>query len=149
VKLDNDGLKHLSWDLAQLLTEQYGNLQVGNEAAIQAALPAFLAAIGAKTDTGQNVVSDEHVGHNHDQSGRPCPESQGKALAFGRKKPEGECRRCDQLRAGAKPRLAPHGLREGLARASDETRKILEIRAHFAPGGGHEKCGSISTCYDA
>jgi hypothetical protein len=73
----------------------------------------------------------------------------GKALPFGRKAPEGDCPRCDELRAGAAPRLAPHGIRERRAGFDADAVRAEEIRVHFASdrhrSGG---CGRVCTFGD-
>lgn len=55
-------------------------------------------------------------------------------LPFGKKAPEGECRRCDELRAGAAVRTPRF-----VERKKEEERTIEAIRKHYAPGGrGYE-----------
>jgi hypothetical protein len=73
----------------------------------------------------------------------------GKALPFGRKAPEGECLRCDQLRAGAAPREAPHGIRERKAAEAEDARRATEISEHFT-GERHRSggCGPVCTFGD-
>lgn len=51
-------------------------------------------------------------------------------LPFGKKAEPGICRRCDELRAGAKPRI-PSFVQKKL----DEQKQLQAIRKHFAPGG--------------
>jgi len=77
--------------------------------------------------------------HNHDN---------GQALPFGRKMPEGQCPRCDELRSGAKPRTL-HWVDRAKQQADDDARRSVEIRAHFASArhrsGG---CGLVCTYGD-
>ncbi len=55
-------------------------------------------------------------------------------LPFGKKAEPGTCRRCDELRAGAKARV-PNFVQSKL----DEQATCEAIRRHFAPGGrGYE-----------
>jgi hypothetical protein len=56
----------------------------------------------------------------------------GKALPFGRKAPEGECPRCDELRNGAAPREAHPAIRAGIAKRANEARQLAELQKHFA-----------------
>jgi hypothetical protein len=70
----------------------------------------------------------------------------GRALPFGRKAPEGQCRRCDELRNGAAPR-APHpAIQAGIDRRTNEARQLAELEKHFASEqhrfGG---CGLVCT----
>lgn len=72
----------------------------------------------------------------------------GKALPFGRKAPEGQCPRCDELGAGAAPREAPHGIREAKAAAADDTRRAAEVKAHFASAKHRTECQPVCTFGD-
>lgn len=75
--------------------------------------------------------------------------SHGGALPFGRKAPEGQCPRCDELRNGASPRT--HAGFEALSRRQrHEQEDAAALRAHFAPGGPHRagKCGPVCTAFD-
>lgn len=58
------------------------------------------------------------------------------SMAFGRYSPEGECPRCDELRAGAPPRKW---------RESHDARRVREIRAHDCV---ESKCGPVCTFGD-
>lgn len=73
----------------------------------------------------------------------------GKALPFGRKAPEGQCPRCDELRAGAAPRAAHPAIQAGIDRRAREEQTRVEMNAHFASdkhrGGG---CGPVCTAFD-
>jgi len=73
---------------------------------------------------------------NPDQPGRPLP--------FGKRAPQGECPRCDELAAGAAPRVG-----WGQSRAQQDAMRAAEIRAHFASdkhrAGG---CGLVCTFGD-
>lgn len=66
-------------------------------------------------------------------------------LPFGRRLPYGQCPRCDQLHDGAPPRPGRRS-----ARDTRQQRRHEEIRAHFAPGGPHERglCGPVCTAFD-
>lgn len=82
------------------------------------------------------------------------PKAPGKPLPWGKKAPEGECGRCDQLRAGAEPRKAHPAIRAAAAkRAGEQTNGYpadSEREAHFAPGGPHQtgQCNPICTFGD-
>jgi hypothetical protein len=65
----------------------------------------------------------QFVRHNHDG---------GQALPFGRKKPEGECPRCDELRNGAAPREPHPRIAAGIRLRENDERRAAEIRDHFA-----------------
>jgi len=84
---------------------------------------------------------DDFVTHNHDG---------GRAMPFGRRKPAGECPRCDQLRDGAAPRQAPPALRAAERRRRYDADSDEHRRAHFAPGGPHARgqCGPVCTAFD-
>jgi hypothetical protein len=56
----------------------------------------------------------------------------GRALPFGRKAPEGECPRCDELRNGAAPRAAHPAIQAGIDRRANEARQLAELEKHFA-----------------
>lgn len=56
----------------------------------------------------------------------------GKALPFGRKAPEGQCPRCDELRAGAAPRAAHPAIQAAQRKRADEQRQLDWLREHFA-----------------
>lgn len=83
----------------------------------------------------------EFVRHNHDN---------GKALPFGRRKPAGECPRCDELSAGAAPRQAPAPIRRAIERIDWDAERDQRQREHFAPGGPHQRgaCGPVCTAFD-
>jgi hypothetical protein len=123
-------------------------------AEIERALPVFLIALGLNVD-GSIHGADPHV----DQAAAAdpflrhvCnPAKPGKPLPYGRKAPEGECPRCDQLRDGAEARPAPMWLSHYEALKTSDADRAAEIKAHFAPGGEHErkcKLSPITTCYD-
>lgn len=82
----------------------------------------------------------EFTRHNHDD---------GKAMPWGRKKPPGECPRCDELRAGAKPREAHPAIKASIRRRELDEQSSLAIREHFASdkhrSGG---CGPVCTYGD-
>lgn len=73
----------------------------------------------------------------------------GSALPFGRKAPEGECARCDELRNGASARTPAWVERKQSAAQQDADRKRA-IDRHFAPGGPHARgvCGPVCTAFD-
>ena len=73
----------------------------------------------------------------------------GKALPFGRKAPEGECPRCDELRAGAAPRT-PGWVESAERKARHEAQDRAARKAHFGPGGPHRRgdCGPVCTAFD-
>lgn len=67
-------------------------------------------------------------------------------LPFGRKAPEGECRRCDELRNGAAPREAWDAQKK-----QNEARRTEYMRKWFAPGGRHDQivaAGEIDTAFE-
>lgn len=59
---------------------------------------------------------------------------------FGRLAPAGQCERCDELRASAKPVVW-----QGTQRRKDEERRVREIRAHDCKKSG---CGPVCTFGD-
>jgi hypothetical protein len=85
-------------------------------------------------------MTDTGTRHNHDD---------GQALPFGRKKPAGECPRCDELRTGAPVRRPAWTDRLG-ARQREAAETSAAIRAHFAPGSPHSRgeCGPVCTAFD-
>jgi hypothetical protein len=111
------------------------------EAALHSLAVAGLAEVKGQGEFGPEYVKP-FVRHTCNAA-RP-----GQPLPWGRKAPEGECARCDELRAGAAPREAPHGIREAKASEADDARRSAEIRQHFDSGEHAAKCGPISTCYD-
>lgn len=72
------------------------------------------------------------------------PSQPGKPLPFGKRAPAGDCPRCDELAAGAKPRTG-----WGRSRAQQDAARVIDIRAHFASEkhrtGG---CGPVCTYGD-
>ncbi len=64
------------------------------------------------------------------------PRNPGKPLPWGRKAPEGECPRCDELRAGAAPRDAHPAIQAVKRKRDQEERTIAEIRAHDCATSG-------------
>lgn len=73
----------------------------------------------------------------------------GRGPAFGRLAPEGECKRCDELRAGAQPRQAHPSLQAAASRRADDEQHRREIADHFRSSkhrsGG---CGAVCTFGD-
>ena len=66
--------------------------------------------------------------------------------AFANLSPLGCCPRCDELRAGAKPRAGWNDAKN----TADEARRRA-MAAHFAPGGKHDqitKAGGIDTAFE-
>jgi hypothetical protein len=59
-----------------------------------------------------------------------------------------ECPRCRELAAGAQPREGWG--RSAAERREQEQRDAAAIRAHFAPGGPHDRgvCGPVCTAFD-
>lgn len=71
-------------------------------------------------------------------------------LPFGRKAPEGKCRRCDELRNGAEVRK-PAFVENIERRKKQEAQRSEEIRNHFAVGGKGwlmAKAGEVDTTFD-
>lgn len=71
-------------------------------------------------------------------------------LPFGRKAPEGECRRCDELRNGAAART-PAFVQSIKLKAQREEQRRDQIKAHFAVGGeGWLKAqrGEVDTAFE-
>lgn len=111
---------------------------------LRAALPAFFAALGwnptiPPATQPPAADSEPFVRHtcNRAKPGMPLP--------WGRKAPEGECARCDQLRAGAAPRSAPPAILAGQERAKHNGGYPTEAEraTHHAPGGPHAtKCAN-------
>lgn len=92
-----------------------------------------------------NTVTDpEFTVHNCN------PKSPGKPLPFGRKAPEGECPRCDELRAGAAPRQAAPWIAAQHREDEAAAERQRAITAHFAPNGPHQRgvCGPVCTQFD-
>lgn len=75
------------------------------------------------------------------------PDNPGMPKPFGRKAPEGECPRCDELHAGA-PARRPDWVDRLGSRARDEAATSAEIRAHFADPNHRAKCGPVCTAFD-
>jgi phage FluMu protein Com len=73
----------------------------------------------------------------------------GKALPFGRKAPEGQCPRCDELRNGAAPREAHPAIQAANRQRQWEAQSLADVREHFASekhrSGG---CGPVCTFGD-
>lgn len=66
--------------------------------------------------------------------------------AFSNLSPLGCCPRCDELRAGSKPRAGWND-----ATKAQDAAQRRAIAAHFAPGGKHEqivKNGGVDTVFD-
>jgi hypothetical protein len=177
-QISKAGVVRLSYDLAALsFAADY--LPAIDADAIEKALPAFLRELGIQlpfdaprcagcehfsphTATGgcgtevrdgertkrcgclarndDDPAGDNFAKHTHDN---------GK-LPWGKKKPLGECRRCDQLRAGATPREAHPALQAAQRRRDNEEQTTAAMRDHFAPGGPHATgtCGPVCTAFD-
>jgi hypothetical protein len=77
------------------------------------------------------------------------PKSPGKPRPYGRRAPQGECPRCDELHAGATPREVPAHLRNAAQQHSGYP-SDSERERHFAPGGPHRSgaCGPVCTFGD-
>lgn len=75
------------------------------------------------------------------------PSKPGKPRPFGRRAPEGECARCDELRAGAPPREAPPAIRNSSRDHNGGYPTDAEHERHFRPGGPHAtgQCGPVCT----
>lgn len=80
------------------------------------------------------------------------PAKPGKALPFGKPDPTGKCLRCAERAAEREqgiPAREPHPrIQWTIDRRQRDAQRSREIEKHFAPGGGHENCGPISTCFD-
>lgn len=72
--------------------------------------------------------------HNHD----PQP--------FGKRKPKGECPRCDELHDGAAPRPGWGG--SARRATSEDARRTEAIRAHFASEKHRRECHPVCTFGD-
>jgi len=83
------------------------------------------------------------------QAMHTCNGDVNSGLPFGKKAPEGVCRRCDELRNGAATRSA--GWDRVKRRQEEDARRAEEIRAHFAVGGeGWLKAqrGEVDTAFE-
>lgn len=72
------------------------------------------------------------------------------AMAFGKYSPHNDCPRCNELKAGASARA---GWQRGYfsGKAQQETARLREIAAHFAPGGRHDQitaAGGVDTAFE-
>lgn len=74
-----------------------------------------------------------------------------KPFGAGKKLPRGTCLRCDELNDGAPRREAPPAIQAGIDKRRLAEQRSRDIEAHYAPGGGHEKCMAksiVPTCFD-
>lgn len=101
-------------------------------------LPAFLRALGIAVDQPPTPApapasppeEPEFVRHTCN------PNNPGQPLPYGRKAPEGECRRCDQLRAGATRREAPPAIQATQRRRRHEEVEARRYREHDCAKAG-------------
>ncbi len=66
--------------------------------------------------------------------------------AFANLSPAGCCPRCDELRAGAKPRAGWNDVK-----IKADAMRAAHMREHFAPGGRHDqivKAGGVDTAFE-
>ena len=85
-------------------------------------------------------MTEAFARHNHND---------GKAMPFGRRKPHGECPRCDELHNGAAPREAHPAIRAAKRNRENDDRRVTETREHFA--SAHHRnggCGVVCTFGD-
>jgi hypothetical protein len=125
--------KMVNYDmLARAIYDLVDHHQIGDAVKI-------LEALGGPADGEEPFV--RHT-CNPDRPGQPLP--------WGRKAPEGECARCDQLRAGATPREAPPAIRKAAERKRADAAQVVAIQEHFRPGGPHSTgaCGPVCTAFD-
>lgn len=140
-QLDEQALDMLAYDIADKVFDcgDYPMLDQVDPDQLRKALPAFLHSLGVNLP---QPAGNEFARHTCTSTGKPLP--------YGRKAPIGECKRCDQLRAGAEPREAHPAIRAtSRARQIEQDRDACRI-AHFAPGGPHAtRCaGTICTFGD-
>jgi len=76
------------------------------------------------------------------QTGTKHTCNDGAGPSFGRLAPRLECKRCDELRFGAPAR------KWNCTAADADRARSASITAHFAPNGGHERCGPVCTFGD-
>ncbi len=112
-----------------------------------AALPDFFRRLGfdpfapAEPPAAPEPTKTVHT-CNRNKPGHPLP--------WGKKAPEGQCPRCDELRAGAAPRSAPDWVDDRRRRAEHDRQRDADRRQHFAPTGPHARgaCGPVCTFGD-
>jgi hypothetical protein len=141
-KMDTAAVEMLAMDFAKMV-ERHGYPLDLDPDDVQRALPAFLRQLGVAVHTDQPApaAAEEFVKHT-------C--RGGRGPAWGRLAPVGECRRCDQLHAGAERRAAPAWTEQAERQQRHEEQTAAAAREHFKPGGEHARgaCGPVCTRFD-
>lgn len=118
---------------------------------------AATGGCGTETRQGERTVRCGCLARNDDDphdatfARHTCnPNKPGQPLPWGRKAPIGECRRCDQLRAGDTPREAHPAIQAVTRKREQEEQTRQAMQDHFAPGGPHARglCGPVCTAFD-
>ncbi|AYF78321.1 hypothetical protein D7D52_35885 [Nocardia yunnanensis] len=77
------------------------------------------------------------------------PRNPGQPMPFGKRAPQGQCPRCDELHAGCEPRTL-NWVEDRKRTAAADAQRERRMDEHFAPGGPHQRgdCGPVCTAFD-